>query len=382
MSRRSVFRTTSSLIVVLGFAGFAPPEPPRLDAPVPPVGGSGKAAAPPMVPYYVGPTIAPTFPVWMPGFRGRPSYVDLSWLPGNLRNPALGRLLLRAHDGPVTCVAFSGDGSTLASGSLDKTVILWDLATQRMKVRLRGHSAPVTSLVFSPDGTTLATGSQDRSVILWDLPAGRPRATLKGHGARVSALAISPDGATLAVGSHDGKIDLLDVASGRVQRTIDGQRGPVWELAFTPDGRTLAAGHFEMEVVLWDALTGHFSKTRRAWHNSDKACAASLFGGSTLMLSRGAEGWIWLQDVKQGRPLGVLTGHAGAVRSLALGPGGKLLASGGIDKTVRVWDVPAELNRWDCIEAYIDEQVQQARAIEEERRAKARKQEERSREDR
>ena len=129
MSLRSTFRTTSSLIVVLGFAGFAPPDPPHAGAPVPQVAGSDRAAGPSRVPYYIGPTVAQTFPVWMPGFRDRPNYVDQSWLPEAVSRPAPGRLLLKAHEGPVTCVAFSGDGTTLASGSMDKTVILWDLAT-------------------------------------------------------------------------------------------------------------------------------------------------------------------------------------------------------------------------------------------------------------
>ena len=65
-------------------------------------------------------------------------------------------------------MAFSPDGSTLASGSLDETIRLWDAVSARSQVILEGHGDAIRSVVFSPDGNTLASGSYDKTIRLWD----------------------------------------------------------------------------------------------------------------------------------------------------------------------------------------------------------------------
>jgi len=73
----------------------------------------------------------------------------------------------------VYSVSYSPDGKTLASGSYDKTVKLWDAATGKELATLKGHSGPVQSVAFSPDGKTLATASDDKTIKLWDLATGK-----------------------------------------------------------------------------------------------------------------------------------------------------------------------------------------------------------------
>ena len=106
---------------------------------------------------------------------------------------------LKGHEHFVTCLSFSPDGKTLASGGGDSTVKLWDVGSRQELVTLKGHDEYVLSVAFSPDGKTLATGSADKKVKLWDVGTRQELATLiTGHGQPISEVAFSPDGKTLA----------------------------------------------------------------------------------------------------------------------------------------------------------------------------------------
>ena len=141
-------------------------------------------------------------------------------------------------DGGNYTVTFSSDGRTLASGSVNGTVKLWDVASGR---EFRTFSGSPFSVAFSPDARILASSGStldDHTVKLWDLPSGRELHTLSGHSDRVYSVAFSADGHTLASGSFRS-IKLWDVDSGQELRTFSGDFGAVNSLAFSPDGRIL-----------------------------------------------------------------------------------------------------------------------------------------------
>ena len=199
-------------------------------------------------------------------------------------------------DTGVMSVAFGPrDGDMLATGNCDKTVRLWRLATRTCVATLSGHSGWVHSVAFSPrDGDVLATGG-DQTVRLWDVRTGRCAAILAGHGEIVREVAFSPDGTLLASGSVDGTIRLWDTGTRDCACTLAGDAGPVFCVAFSPDGAMLASG--------------------------------------------GADGTIWLWDLGRRACTGIFAGHEGSVAAVAFSPDGRTLASGGHDKTVRLWHV-------------------------------------------
>src|SRR5262245_50447476 len=168
----------------------------------------------------------------------------------------LDRLTIKGHGEAVQAVAFSSDGKSLASASLDRMVKLWDISAGQELATLKGNGNKYSSVAFSPDGKRLATGSFDRTVKLWDTVAGQELLTLQGHGAQVTSVAFSPDGKRLATGSFDRTVKLWDAVNGQEFLALKGHGDVVRSVAFSPDGKKLASGSFDRTVKLWDAVAG------------------------------------------------------------------------------------------------------------------------------
>jgi len=266
--------------------------------------------------------------------------------------------VVTGHASGVMSVAFSPDGTTLASGSADTSVRLWDVASHRqVGSPLTGHTDAVSSVAFSPDGTTLASGSEDSTVRLWAVASHRKFGSpLTGHTDAVSSVAFSPDGTTLASGSWDSTVRLWDVASHRqVGSPLTSHTKAVDSVAFSPDGTTLASGSDDKSVRVWDVasrrqvgspLTGHTDYVRSVAFSRKGGALASGSWDNTLRL--------W--DVTSHRQLGSpLTGHTDTVDSVAFSPGGTTLASGSGDKTLRLWDVASHRPLGSPLTSHTDE---------------------------
>ncbi len=172
---------------------------------------------------------------------------------------------LHAHrETTFSSVLFSPDGKTLASCGIRRinlwdvaTISLWDLATGKNTTNFSTHGTQFefSALAFSPDGTTLASGRGDGAIKLWDVATGMNTATLVGHSFWIRSLVFSPDGRQLASGSEDGTIGLWDVAARKDTANFDAISRHVNSIAFSADGRTLAWASFDNTIKLWDVKT-------------------------------------------------------------------------------------------------------------------------------
>ena len=244
------------------------------------------------------------------------------------------RTTLTGHTSDVLSVVFSPDGQTLASGSFDNTIRLWDVATGTELKKLIGHTDWVWGVGFSPDGQTLVSASVDKTVRLWDIATGTHE-TLARHRDAVSSVSFSPDGQTLAGGSLDNTIHLWDVTTGIHRKMPIGHTGLVWDVSFSPDGRTLASGSADSTIHLWDVTTG-IQHQIFTGHTQSVYSVSFSPDGQTLA-SGSADRIIRLWDVTTGTQRQTLTGHTDTVLSVSFSPDGQTLASGSADNTIRLW---------------------------------------------
>lgn len=162
---------------------------------------------------------------------------------------------LSGHSDWVMTVAFSPDGTRLASASTetDRDIRIWDVATGRGVRSLVGHEGAVHGLVFSSDGRHLFSGSNDEMIRTWDVETGATVRIHRGHSGTVFGLTLSPDGRRLASCSIDQSVKIWDVATGQELQTLKSNAGLLTSVAFSPDGTRLAAGSLKRSLTVWDA---------------------------------------------------------------------------------------------------------------------------------
>ena len=256
----------------------------------------------------------------------------------------LGRI---ENEGSITSVAFHPDGSLLAVGTIAGNVALWDVESRTISRMSQGHTSWVTTLVFSSDGRTLVSGSlydEDR-IKVWDVASRKLGGVLKGHTAGAQQVAFSPDGSVLASCSLDKTIRVWDqTALQELYRLVRIKGGGIRSIAFSPNGKVLAAdGSDERKVVLWDVAARRNLADLDMVHNSWINHLTFSPDGESLATA-GAGGTVIVRDVATGRVYQKF-GHTGAVVSLDYWHDGSVLAAATTDGKVELWDTSEWVRR-------------------------------------
>jgi WD40 repeat protein len=249
----------------------------------------------------------------------------------------------QGHESSISALAVTADGQTLVTGSFDNDIRIWDLTTGKERKKLRGHPGGIHALALSPDEKLLASTSCDPFVKLWNISNGRERHLLKTD-YRIWCLGFTPDGKALVAGG-EGPLKVWDVATGQELRTLEVVKSPTdgrpilaLSLAISADGNSVYVGHGDGAIRLYDLSTGKVLGIVRASNNvgvsslvlspdhKTLACIVDGFGIALLNLPTGTERFrIKSQDA--------------FAWCLVFSQGGKILVSGGMDGSIKFWDV-------------------------------------------
>jgi WD40 repeat protein/tRNA A-37 threonylcarbamoyl transferase component Bud32 len=247
-----------------------------------------------------------------------------------------GKLLhtLKSHTENVRAVTLSADGQTLVSGSGDNTIKIWQSRTGELLKTLR-DSQPIWSVTLSRDGQTLISGGQDNTIKIWNVRTGELLNTLRGHTSAVFSLALTPDGLTLVSSSQDKTIKIWNLQTGKLVRTIEDHTDAVRSVAISPDGQRFASGSWDKTIKVWNLGTGQLLRTIQG--HSDRVVAVAFgFDGETLA-SASVDKTVKIWDLKTGNLYQTLSGHSDWVLTMTVSSWGHILVSGSRDRTMRVW---------------------------------------------
>ncbi|GAB4816441.1 hypothetical protein N2152v2_003487 [Parachlorella kessleri] len=247
----------------------------------------------------------------------------------------------------------------VATGGGDDKAFIWRVGQQAFEetggavLELEGHTDTVSSLAFSSDGTLLATGGMDGRVKVWEVASGRCVQTLEGPAEAVEWVRWHPKGNVVLAGAADYSAWMWLAQTGACMQVFSGHRGPVSCGGFTPDGKAVVTGGGEEDASLrvWNPKTGECSLTVQGhpYHEAGVTCL-DLHSDSTAAISGSEDGTAKVVNVHTGKVISTLNGHeeGSSVEAVAFSRHLPLAVSAGLDGKLIVWDVATASARATC----------------------------------
>lgn len=224
---------------------------------------------------------------------------------------------------------------------------VWDIATRTIRNHFSGHEQDIYSLDFARDGRTIASGSGDRTVRLWDIEQGTNTLTLTIEDG-VTTVAISPDTQFVAAGSLDKSVRVWDIMTGYLVERLegpDGHKDSVYSVAFSPNGKDLVSGSLDRTIKMWELSSprgpqnsGAKGKCVKTFEgHRDFVLSVALTPDANWVLSGSKDRGVQFWDPRTGTTQLMLQGHKNSVISVAPSPQGGYFATGSGDMKARIW---------------------------------------------
>lgn len=247
---------------------------------------------------------------------------------------------LFSYDGgsaKVYSVAWSSNNRYIASGHSNGTVQVWDIATQSRIFYQHGHHANVNAVAWSPDGSSIVSGSGDRTanVKVWNVASGNLLLTYSGHLHYVNALAWSHDGTRIVSGGGDATAQVWDATTGSLQITYSRHSSDVLALSWAPDDARIVSASKDTTAQVWDVSTG--SRFVYYDRHSNYVNAAAWAPDGTRIASGGVDTTVKVWGAASGSTFQTYRGHSDQVQSVAWSPDSAKIASASNDGTVLIW---------------------------------------------
>jgi len=258
----------------------------------------------------------------------------------------LSQRAFEGHTSSVKSVAISADARYGLSGSWNKTLRLWDLATGECIRVFEGHTGYVESVAITTDARYGLSGSWDKTLRLWDLTTGECIRIFKGHTGYVESVAITADARYGLSGSRDDTLRLWDLATGECIRVFEGHTDyadaryglseSVKSVAITADARYGLSGSVDKTLRLWDLATGECIRAFEG-HTKDVSSVA-ITADARYGLSGSGDNTFRLWDLATGECIRAFEGHTKDVSSVAVTADARYALSGSLDNTLRLWE--------------------------------------------
>lgn len=248
----------------------------------------------------------------------------------------------KGHSNPITGVAFSSDGSRIATASYDKAVKVWDASMGKVLLNLGGGPDDnFICVAISPDGSRLVAGGGNAAKV-WDAQSGKVLLDLSRHNVQIRSVAFSPDGSRILTSSNDHTAKVWDAGTGQILHTLQGHTHQIIAAVFSPDGKRILTGSADLTAKVWDARAGQVHLELKdpgwVWSAAISRDGRHILTGGGLLGEASMKGLATLWDARTRKRLFNLEGHANLVAGVAISPDGARLVTGSHDKTAKVWN--------------------------------------------